>query len=94
MLDIVWIILEHLLSASVVFIFGVDQIYSVRDIVVVRFWRLALKLPIQYSCGYFRMRIRRINGKSTSWVETTQIFGFVASICPFNNQLSKALLLE
>jgi len=63
-LDLIWIILDHLRSAivglSLVLDFGHDRIYSFGDIAIFMFRRFGLKLPIQGHLGeggliaYFR----------------------------------------
>jgi len=60
-------------------------------IAIVRFWRLGLKLPIHV---VFSPRMGKINGKLISRMETIQTFGFVDTICLFNTQLPKTMLLE
>ena len=49
-LDLIWVMLDHPLSAivvlSLVLKFGFDPIYSFSDIAIFIFWRFGLKLPI------------------------------------------------
>ena len=54
-LDFIWVMLDHprraIIVLSLVLKFGVDPIYSFRDIAIFIFWRFGLKLPIPAHFG-------------------------------------------
>ena len=89
MLDFVCVILDDpqnaIVCPSLVFKFGFDRIYNVRDFA---------NLPLKYfgdfpaSCLFtflFPLCMCRINGKFTSGMETVQISGFMGMELPTQN---------